>query len=422
MTLIIKRLNNRKACGPDNIPVAAVKALHRHHPTLLPRLFTACLSAVRYGSAERALSRGCPQGSILGPTLWNVIHDAAIRHLEPLCNGLVCFADDTLLILGANSPPALATRCEGVLQAFSTVLAAHGLQLNVAKTEFLVFRNIPLRVRRRRPQLEADPVLRMAGTVLTPSPAMRYLGVHLDPKLSFNHHLAKVKERCTRSLLLLRRLCPNVYGYHPAARKIMARGVVHTHLYYCSSVWYTRLKLKHPRGLVLDIQRRCDRMVISGYRTISGSAASVIAASPPLDILLVRRSILWLRSEDLPVPYWGPFPLLETAVASDNGDAPALLPPPSDWHRTVVTAWQQRWDRCATGRWTYQLFPSIEDRLKLQFVHTFWRTQGLSGHGVFGQYLSFFKRRASPACFCGYAEETAEHVFRHCPLFVHHRP
>ena len=557
LAAIIKRLNNKKACGPDNIPVSLVKLLHRHHPRILPRLFTACLTvgyfpslwkigravfickpskdatsaesyrpitllsfigkvfervlndtivlhlelteglhSAQYGfrrflGAENAvhaalreittcrgnhlltaalscdirgafdnadwnailqatalahlphfigrtltsyfshrrvqsegqikhLSRGCPQGSILGPTLWNVIHDSVIRQLQPLCEGLVCFADDTLLILGAADPVQLATRCETLLGLFNNFLAANGLVLNASKTEFLVFRNVPLRIRRRQPHLTEDPVLHVDGATINPSPFMRYLGVYLDPKLTFNNHLEQCLIKCRRSMQLLHRLCPNVHGYHPAARRVMVQGAVYAHLYYCSSTWYHRLKLRDPRTSVLSLQRQCDRMITSAYRTVSGSAIGVIAASPPLDLLLIRRSIRWLQKQQLPVPYWHPF--VEPPAIADDPDDPAPPPPPPDWHGPIMDQWQQRWNESLTGRWTYSLFPDIASRLRLKFVHTFFRTQGLTGHGVFGKYLETFKRRPTSFCSCGFAEETPAHVFLDCPLHAISRP
>ena len=565
ISAIVKRLNNRKACGPDRVPVSVVKALHRHHPALLPRLFTACLvqghfpglwkvgrvvfickpskdatlvesyrpitllsfigkvfervlndaivvhlnvtrglHEAQYGfrqflgteeaihkaldfikssrtrhrltaalscdirgafdnadwnailnseplrllphyilhclrsyftgrvvtcnELQHHLSRGCPQGSILGPTLWNVIHDTVIRRLVPLCEGVVCFADDTLLIVGANTPQHLGNRCADLLGEFKTFLQPNGLELNEAKTEFVVFRNIPPRLRRLQPGLTATTEIRVAGTVLRPSTTMRYLGVFLDEKLTFLPHLHAAIERGTRALLLLQRLCPNVHGYHPDARRVMVQGAVHTHLYYCSSVWHHRLKFKKHRDLIASLQRRCDRMITSAYRTISGQAAAVLAANPPLDLLILRRSILWLRDHRLPIQYWGPFPVLPTPdppadAANDPGLRPIPADPPSpEWHRTVHEVWQARWAAADTGRWTFELFPSIADRLRLRFVHTFWRTQGLSGHGVFGHYLFVFHRRASSSCYCGHPDETARHVFRDCPLFALGRP
>lgn len=43
---ILKKLQNRKAPGLDNVSVQSVKCLHYHHPTILPKLFSACLASL----------------------------------------------------------------------------------------------------------------------------------------------------------------------------------------------------------------------------------------------------------------------------------------------------------------------------------------------------------------------------------------
>jgi len=55
---------------------------------------------------SRDVCCGVPQGSVLGPTLWNVEYDGVLRGFLP--PGLVCYADDTLVLArGDNEEEAL---------------------------------------------------------------------------------------------------------------------------------------------------------------------------------------------------------------------------------------------------------------------------------------------------------------------------
>lgn len=44
-----------------------------------------------------------PQGSVLGPLLWNLAFDAVLRIALPHGYSVVCYADDTLVIAGGNN-------------------------------------------------------------------------------------------------------------------------------------------------------------------------------------------------------------------------------------------------------------------------------------------------------------------------------
>ncbi len=108
-------------------------------------------------------------------------------------------------------------------------LCANRLSLNVAKTEFIVFRP-PKR------SLTQRIVLRLNGTNIFESPKIKYVGVILDPFLSWKHHINeltkalnrtigmiyKIRQNCTKSVLL------SLYF-----------SLFHSHLSYGLSIWGT---------------------------------------------------------------------------------------------------------------------------------------------------------------------------------------
>lgn len=48
------------------------------------------------------MERGVPQGSVLGPILWITAYDSVLRCPMPPGTGMVCYADDTLVLAGGR--------------------------------------------------------------------------------------------------------------------------------------------------------------------------------------------------------------------------------------------------------------------------------------------------------------------------------
>lgn len=363
---------------------------------------------------HRELHCGCPQGSVLGPVLWNILHDSVIRRMSVSVEDVVCYADDTLLIVGGDTAPEVEGRAAEALRLLSQLLAENGLELNTAKTEMLSF--FPRWILDGSvddPDARA-PVVQVGAGVIERVVSIKYLGVILDAALNWDCHIRDVVDRCHRALPMFTQLCQNTCGYSNAARRTMVKGAIFSLLYYCSSVFYHRLQLRKNQRMLAQLQRKCDRLCIRGYRTISADAAAVLANSPPIDLLVTYRSLVYHVARGQVPPVFGPF---KPILGVDPAD-----PIPQEWKTTIQDEWEKRWKNSDAGSWTHELFPTVRCRQRTELRLNFWLTQALSGHGVFGSYLFALRRRPSQACRCGAPEETPSHVFRFCPLFEEGRP
>lgn len=90
-------------------------------------------------TARRRAVCDVPQESVLGPILWNIEYDWVLREPGLSGMGMICYADDTLII-------ALCERYKGAVE-LSTAgsalvverIACLGLRVSPEKTEALVF-------------------------------------------------------------------------------------------------------------------------------------------------------------------------------------------------------------------------------------------------------------------------------------------
>ncbi|KAJ8711530.1 hypothetical protein PYW07_008772 [Mythimna separata] len=99
---------------------------------------TQCIKIGTYVSDECGLAYGVPQGSILGPTLFLVYVNSLCDLALPNCS-IYTYADDTALLVHAESWEEARERAEFVLSIVMSWLTANSLTLNVEKTNFITF-------------------------------------------------------------------------------------------------------------------------------------------------------------------------------------------------------------------------------------------------------------------------------------------
>ncbi len=110
-----------------------------------------------------------------------------------------------------------------LLQAIS--LKEHHLQLNLAKTELLVFPATPT--------LQHDFTIQLGSSTITPSASVRNLGVIFDGQLTFKEHIAKTAQSCRFALHNIRKIRPFLTEH---AAQLLVQALVISRLDYCNAL------------------------------------------------------------------------------------------------------------------------------------------------------------------------------------------
>lgn len=122
---------------------------------------------------EMVLSCGVPQGSVLGPTLWNVLYDDLLSMPLPRGVEYLAFADDVALVATVEETYTLEKMLSTAAKQVVTKLADIGLELAAQKSEAIVITG-----KRQHNEMTID----VNGTRILAGNNIKYLGIQIDKK------------------------------------------------------------------------------------------------------------------------------------------------------------------------------------------------------------------------------------------------
>ncbi len=148
------------------------------HLELLPRLGGACTNSISIIREE--ITCGVPQGSVLGPLLWNVTFDNILKEDAPPCVSIICYTDDTQVITTEDDISVLEQKTSTALVAMTCWVKSAGLSLVATKMKVVLFTHY---------WQFSPPPFCLKGEEIRLYTSLKYLLLCFDGKLTFKDHV-----------------------------------------------------------------------------------------------------------------------------------------------------------------------------------------------------------------------------------------
>jgi hypothetical protein len=215
-------------------------------------------------SKSKEITRGVPQGSILGPILFVIYINDLINALNP--TKCVLYADDVNVIVSDKNPDTLLEKARSTVSMLGAWLNENNLVLNTDKTVLMNFH-----FSGSRPSL---PSLNVGCKQIMCSESTKLLGIHIDHDISWETHInilnKKLSSLCFAFLRLrgIVSLSTLLSLYYAKVQSLLSFGIIFWGSAMCSqTIFRTQKKILR---IIFKLNKRTScRQIFKSHKILT---------------------------------------------------------------------------------------------------------------------------------------------------------
>lgn len=236
------------------------------------------------GTTRATVMKGCPQGGVLSPLLWNLVVDSLIKRLNHRGYHTVGYADDITIIINGSHINTICNLMRQALKIVEDWCKEFQLTANPSKTELILFT--------KKRKIGTPQLPHFFGTTLSLSTETKYLGIYLDKQLSWAKHLEYITTKASKSLWQCNRLLGRNWGIKPEVTYWLYKTVIRPIITYGSLVWWPRTTMTTAQNQLEKLQRLACMAITGAMRTTPTAALEVMLGLPPLHLTVQQEAAL----------------------------------------------------------------------------------------------------------------------------------